>query len=87
MNPITYRPKSWNAVVGQDRAIRLLQTVLAHGKLLPRGFIFEGSYGSGKTSTAYLAARALMCRTPGSLGCGTCESCQVIDKEGIEARA
>jgi DNA polymerase III subunit gamma/tau len=86
VNPITYRPKTWNAVVGQDRAIRLLQAILAHGRLLPRGFIFEGSYGSGKTSTAYLAARALMCLTPGSLGCGTCASCQVIDSEGIDGQ-
>src|SRR5271157_2850928 len=86
MNPITYRPKNWNQVVGQDRAIRLLQTILAHGRLLPRGFIFEGSYGSGKTSTAYLTARALMCQTPGSLGCGTCQSCQVIDSQGIDGQ-
>ncbi|VVB53149.1 Replication factor C small subunit [uncultured archaeon] len=86
MNPITYRPKTWNQVVGQDRAIRLLQTLLSHGRLLPRGFIFEGSYGTGKTSTAYLTARALMCLTPGSTGCGTCASCQVIDSEGIEGQ-
>lgn len=86
MNPITYRPKAWNQVVGQDRAIRLLGAILAHGKLLPRGFVFEGSYGTGKTSTAYLTARALMCLTPGSLGCGHCESCQVVDAEGIDGQ-
>jgi DNA polymerase III subunit gamma/tau len=86
MNPITYRPRGWNQVVGQDRAIKLLQAILRHGRLLPRGFIFEGSYGAGKTSTAYLAAKALMCLTPGSLGCGTCASCQVIDSEGIDGQ-
>lgn len=86
MNPITYRPRGWNQVVGQDRAIKLLQAILRHGRLLPRGFIFEGSYGAGKTSTAYLTAKALMCLTPGSLGCGTCASCQVIDSEGIDGQ-
>lgn len=86
MNPITYRPKNWNQVVGQARAVRLLQTILAHGKLLPRGFIFEGPYGVGKTSTAYLTARALMCSTPGTLGCGTCESCKVVDSEGLDGQ-
>ena len=86
MNPITYRPKTWNAVVGQDRAVRLLQVILTHGKLLPRGFIFEGPAGVGKTSTAYLTARALMCLTPGSLGCGTCASCKVVDSEGLDGQ-
>ncbi len=83
-NPITYRPKTWNQVVGQDRALRLLQTILTHGKMLPRGFIFEGSFGVGKTSTAYLTAKALMCLAPASLGCGTCPSCKAIDLEGID---
>jgi DNA polymerase III subunit gamma/tau len=86
MNPITYRPKAWNQVVGQDRAVKLLGAILTHGKLLPRGFIFEGAYGSGKTTTAYLTARALMCLSPGSLGCGICISCQTIDSEGIDGQ-
>ena len=82
-------------MVGQERALRILQSVLTTAKFMPRGFIFEGVYGVGKTTSAYLLARALMCTGPDPLGCkistGTmldmkiCASCRTIDKDGIDA--
>jgi DNA polymerase III subunit gamma/tau len=82
-------------VVGQERALRILQSVLTTAKFTPRGFIFEGVYGVGKTTSAYLMARALMCTGSDPLGCkvstGTlldmkiCPSCRTIDKDGIDA--
>jgi DNA polymerase-3 subunit gamma/tau len=95
MNLAIARPRTWNAVVGQDRAIRILQAVLTTGKFTPRGFIFEGITGVGKTTCAYLMARALMCTGEHPLGCkistGTlldmkiCPSCRTIDHDGIDA--
>jgi len=85
MNPVAaYRPKAWNQVVGQERAVHLLQAVLTYGRLIPRGFIFEGPYGVGKTTVAYLTARALMCLENHSIGCGRCASCKVVDSQGLD---
>ncbi len=91
----TQRPKTWNAVVGQPRAIRVLQAVLTTAKFIPRGFILEGCVGTGKTTVAYLLARALMCTGDNPLGCkistGTlldinvCPSCRTVDRDGIDA--
>ena len=95
MNLATQRPKTFNSVVGQERALRVLQCVLTTAKFMPRGFIFEGVYGVGKTTTAYIMARALMCTGDHPLGCklstGTmldmkiCPSCRTIDRDGIDA--
>ena len=80
---ISYRPTHFNAVVGQTRAIRVTTAVLTTAKFLPRGFILEGVRGVGKTSTAYLMARALMC-TEDPLGCGRCASCLTFAEQGID---
>lgn len=84
MNPISRRPHTWSQVVGQVRAVRLLQSVLKYGKLIPRGFILSGPYGTGKTTTAYLMARGLMCLNSGSIGGDQCNSCKIIDSQGLE---
>jgi len=94
MNLAAARPRTWNAVVGQDRAIRVLQAVLTTAKFIPRGFLLEGVYGVGKTTVAYLLARALMCTGEHPLGCkissGTlldmkiCPSCRTVDRDGID---
>jgi len=94
LNLASQRPKTWNSVVGQDRAIRVLQAVLTTAKFIPRGFLLEGVYGVGKTTVAYLLARALMCTGEHPLGCkissGTlldmkiCPSCRTVDRDGID---
>lgn len=84
MNLISQRPQNFNEVVGQDRVVSLLKSLLTIGKFLPRGFIFKGSVGLGKTSVAYLLARALICSGDDPFGCGKCLSCKSTDKDGIE---
>jgi len=74
------RPEHWNAVVGQDRALRLLHCILTTAKFMPKGYIFRGPIGVGKTTCAYLMARALMCTGDDPLGCGKCASCKFIDQ-------
>jgi DNA polymerase-3 subunit gamma/tau len=84
MNLIAQRPGTWNEIVGQDRVVSLLKSLLTVGKFLPRGFVLKGPWGVGKTSVAYLLARALMCSGDDPLGCGKCPSCQSIDRDGIK---
>jgi len=79
MNPIAWRPEHWNSVVGQERALKLLHCILTTARFMPKGYIFRGPIGVGKTTTAYLVARALMCTGDDPLGCGKCASCKFID--------
>ena len=85
MNLFAQRPTEWNAVVGQPRAITVLQAILNNKHLMLRGFLFHGVLGVGKTVTAYLLARALMCSGDEPLGCGKCDSCLSIAEHGIDA--
>lgn len=84
MNLIAQRPATWSDVVGQQRPIDLLQAVLKNDKYLTRGLILYGILGVGKTTTAYLMAKALMCKGSNHLGCGECASCLTIQTDGID---
>src|SRR5271154_6251843 len=84
MNVIAQRPAHWNDVVGQQRPIEALQAVVRNTKFLSRGLILYGVVGVGKTTTAYLLARALMCTGQDPLGCGACPSCELIEADGID---
>jgi DNA polymerase III subunit gamma/tau len=82
---IANRPKRWNEVIGQDRAVRVLHALLKSPQYITRGMIFEGPYAVGKTSCAYMFAKALMClddKQP--LGCSACPSCVTADREITE---
>ena len=81
---IAQRPAHWNDVVGQSRALEVLQAALKHERFLSRGIILHGAVGVGKTTSAYLAAKALMCTGQDPLGCGECDSCKTIQNDGIE---
>jgi len=78
------KPPSWTQIVGQTRAITVLQSILSSAKFLPRGILFVGTWGVGKTSSAYLMARALTCTGDDSLGCGKCLSCKTIAEYGLD---
>ncbi len=85
MNLIAQRPKNWNEVVGQPRAITVLQAILKNTHLMLRGFLFHGYIGVGKTTVSYLVAKALMCTGDDPLGCGKCDSCLTVLEHGIDA--
>jgi DNA polymerase III subunit gamma/tau len=83
MNLIAQRPSAWMDIVGQQRALDVIHAVLRHQNFLTRGIILHGPLGVGKTTTAYLLAKALMCVGPDPLGCGECPSCASA-AEGID---
>ncbi len=75
-----YRPKTFSQVVGQDHIIRVLQNQLSTGRV-PHAFLFSGTRGVGKTTTARLLAKALNCEkgiTPQP--CNQCRACKAIDQ-------
>ncbi|MBI2159889.1 MAG: DNA polymerase III subunit gamma/tau [Candidatus Rokubacteria bacterium] len=71
-----WRPQTFDAVVGQDAITRTLRNALASGRIA-HAYLFAGPRGIGKTTTARLLARALLCRERrGPEACGACGVCR-----------
>lgn len=52
----TYRPKTWADVVGQDKALKMIDLLRQRGGLAGRVYWITGKSGTGKTSVARLIA-------------------------------
>tara|TARA_B100000745_G_scaffold300393_1_gene254187 strand:+ start:3504 stop:4844 length:1341 start_codon:yes stop_codon:yes gene_type:complete len=75
---LLYRPDTFTKVLGQDGTVKILSKALKNGTV-PKEIIFHGGWGSGKTTTARILARALLCenRAPDDPNpCNECASCQ-----------
>jgi DNA polymerase III subunit gamma/tau len=75
-----YRPKTFAELVGQEAIARTLTNALLHQRIAP-AYLFTGSRGTGKTSSARIMAKSLNCQSsnvPTNTPCGTCEVCQSI---------
>jgi DNA polymerase-3 subunit gamma/tau len=71
-----WRPQAFEAVVGQDAITRTLRNALGSGRIA-HAYLFAGPRGVGKTTTARLLARALLCPDrSGAEPCGRCGACQ-----------
>ena len=78
---LKYRPHSLEQIVGQPLIARTLTNLVISNKL-PNAFLFSGSRGTGKTSSARILAKSLNClesKTPTISPCGQCASCRSID--------
>ena len=74
-----YRPQTFDDVVGQGAVTTTLKTQLQSGKL-SHAYLFTGSRGTGKTSSAKILAKAVNCENPQDGNpCGCCRACQTID--------
>lgn len=77
------RPERFNEIIGQKHIVRILQHQLETDNV-SQAYLFTGTRGTGKTTTARILAKALNCTgnpADGQLPCCECENCKAI-KEG-----
>lgn len=67
------------ALIGQPGPVRALLAALSGGTV-PHAYLFGGPDGVGKEKAAVALAQALLCPTAKRQGCGTCASCQRVEK-------
>ena len=73
---LKYRPKSFEDLIGQEMISNTLSLALDNNKLV-HAYLFSGLRGSGKTSTARIFAKAMLCsQRPTSKPCEVCDNCQ-----------
>lgn len=75
-----WRPQRFEDVVGQDHITRTLKNAITSGRI-HHAFLFIGSRGIGKTTTARILAKALNCLEsdgPTPEPCGRCANCESI---------
>jgi DNA polymerase-3 subunit gamma/tau len=70
-----YRPSTFDELIGQDTITQTLSLALDSNRL-SHAYLFSGLRGSGKTSTARIFAKALICEEGMShKPCGVCQNC------------
>ena len=76
-----WRPKDFSHVVGQAPIIGTLRNQVVTNRIA-HAYLFCGSRGTGKTSTAKILAKAINCLHPENGDpCGKCENCLRADNE------
>ena len=79
-----YRPRSFEALVGQEHVVRALANALTQRRL-HHAYLFTGTRGVGKTTVARILAKSLNCTGADGAGgisaspCGVCDACRDID--------
>ena len=79
-----YRSKNFDELVGQDHITKILKNAVKSDQL-SHAYLFVGSRGTGKTSTARILAKAVNCKSPLKDGnpCNECDVCKGIDHGDI----
>ncbi len=73
-----YRPNLFDKIVGQEHITRTLQNQIKNDQI-GHAYLFCGSRGTGKTTTAKVFARAINCLNPhNGSPCGECEVCKAL---------
>lgn len=83
-----FRPQQFDEIVGQDHIVTTLKNAFLKERIA-QSFLFVGSHGIGKTSTARILAKALNCQNKDKLqpyeSCDKCSSCkEIIDGSGFD---
>jgi len=90
-----YRPSNFDELIGQETIAQTLSLALDSNRL-SHAYLFSGLRGSGKTSTARIFAKALICEEGMSHHpCGKCSNCvmalegrhmDIIEMDGASSR-
>lgn len=74
-----YRAQDFDQLIGQEHITKLLKNALKTDQIA-QAYLFVGSRGTGKTSTARIFAKAVNCLNPKPDGnpCNECENCKAI---------
>ena len=73
-----WRPQKFSELIGQEHIVRTLRNAIELGKI-SHAYLFSGTRGVGKTTTARILAKAINCaKGPISEPCDECNFCQEI---------
>ena len=74
-----FRPQTFDSVIGQDHIVKTLKNQM-RSERVSHAYLFCGTRGTGKTSTAKIFARAINCTNPTADGepCNECAVCRDI---------
>ncbi len=80
-----WRPTDFSSMVSQEAVVATLRNQIMTGRIA-HAYLFCGSRGTGKTSTAKIMARAINCVSPvNGDPCGQCESCRrLLNEESMD---
>jgi len=83
-----YRPDNFENIIGQSQVTDVLKNQIKEDKI-SHAYVFSGTRGTGKTSTAKVFAKSLNCQnySPESGPCNHCESCKNDYVDTIEIDA
>ena len=73
----TERPETFDEILGQEHIVKILRNQVKTGTV-GHAYLFCGTRGTGKTSTARILAKAVNCTGEGEKPCGVCPNCQAI---------
>ena len=73
-----WRPQKFSELIGQEHIVRTLSNAIEMNRV-SHAFLFSGTRGVGKTTTARILARVLNCEKGPTIDpCGTCSFCREI---------